>query len=105
MAEVGLLAFARIALPGGRAAHPPYGTGFSKRQFRQPQLRASRGLKRQEDWTFRQAEVRQREDGELRQALELASVPLSPRCTASSIVWTNARWPARWTRPYAGCPA
>ncbi len=75
MAEVGLLAFARTALEVGRAVLPPYRTRFSKRQFTQPQLLAILGLMRYEDWTFREAEVRLGEHGELRQALELKSVP------------------------------
>ncbi len=75
MAEVGLLAFARTALQVGRAVLPPYRTRFCKRQFTQPQLLAILGLMRYEDWTFREAEVRLREHGELRQALGLESVP------------------------------
>ena len=75
MAEVGLLAFARTALEVGRAVLPSYRTRFSKRQFTQPQLLAMLGLMRYEDWTFREAEVRLREHGELRQVLGLESVP------------------------------
>ena len=75
MAEVGLLAFARSALEVCRAVLPPYRTRFSKRQFTQPQLLTILGLMRYEDWTFREAEVRLREHGELRRALGLVSVP------------------------------
>ncbi|TAM83494.1 MAG: transposase [Acidobacteria bacterium] len=75
MAEVGLLAFARIALEVGRAVLPPYRTRFSKHQFIQPQLLAILCLMRYEDWTFREAEVRLSEHGELRQVLGLKSVP------------------------------
>ena len=78
MAEVGLLAFARTALQVGRAVLPPYRTRFSKRQFTQPQWLASLGLLRYADWPFREAEVRLREHGELRQALELESLPDFP---------------------------
>jgi len=75
MAEVGLLAFARTALQVGRAVLPPYRTRFSKHQFTQPQLLAILCLMRYEDWTFREAEVRLREHGELRRALGLRQVP------------------------------
>jgi hypothetical protein len=75
MAEVGLLAFARTAMEVGRAILPPYRTRFSKHQFTQPQLLAILCLMRYEDWTFREAEVRLREHGELRQTLGLRSVP------------------------------
>jgi hypothetical protein len=75
MAEVGLLAFARTALEVGRAVLPPYRTRFSKHQFTQPQLLAILCLMRYEDWTFREAEVRLGEHGELRQVLRLSRVP------------------------------
>jgi Transposase DDE domain/Transposase domain (DUF772) len=75
MAEVGLLAFARTAWEVGRTVLPPYRTRFSKHQFRQPQLLGILCLMRYEDWTFREAEVRLREHGELRQALGLRNVP------------------------------
>ncbi len=75
MAEVGLLAFALTALEVGRAVLPPYRTRFSKHQFTQPQLLAILCLMRYEDWTFREAEVRLREHGELRQVLGLKSMP------------------------------
>jgi hypothetical protein len=75
MPEIGLLPFARVALEVARAVLPPYRTRFSKHQFTQPQLLAVLCLMRYEDWTFREAEVRLREHGELRVALELKSVP------------------------------
>jgi IS5 family transposase len=52
-----------------------YRSPFSKRQFTQPQLLAVLCLMRYEDWTFRETEVRLREHGELRRALQLRSVP------------------------------
>jgi hypothetical protein len=75
MAEVGLLAFARTAMEVSRAVLPPYRTRFSKHQFTQPQLLAILCLMRYEDWTFREAEVRLSEHGELRQTLGLPRVP------------------------------
>ena len=75
MAEIGLLAFARIALEVSRAVLPPYRTRFSKHQFTQPQLLALLCLMRYEDWTFREAEVRLCEHRELRQTLGLSRVP------------------------------
>src|ERR1700693_3843019 len=75
MAEVGLLPFARIAMQVCRAVLPRYRSRFSKHQFTQPQLLAILCLMRYEDWTFREAEVRLGEHGELRQALGLESVP------------------------------
>jgi hypothetical protein len=47
----------------------------SKRQFTQPQLLAVLCLMRDEDWTFREAEVRLSEHSRLRSALQLNSVP------------------------------
>jgi len=73
MAEVGLLPFARIALQVAKAVLPRYRSRFSKHQFTQPQLLAILCLMRYEDWTFREAEVRLGEHGELRQALGLTS--------------------------------
>jgi len=75
MAEVGLLPFARMALDVASAVLPTYRTRFSKHQFTQPQLLAILCLMRYEDWTFREAEVRLREHGELRAVLRLSSVP------------------------------
>ena len=75
MPEIGLLPFARVALEVARAILPPYRTRFSKHQFTQPQLLVILCLMRYEDWTFREAEVRLREHGELRAVLRLSSVP------------------------------
>jgi len=75
MAEVGPLRFARVAVQVGTRVLPPYRSRFSKHQFTQPQLLAVLCLMRYEDWTFREAEVRLREHGELRAALGLRSVP------------------------------
>ena len=75
MAEVGLLPFARIALQVAKAVLPRYRSRFSKHQFTQPQLLAILCLMRYEDWTFREAEVRLGEHRELRQVLQLSSVP------------------------------
>jgi Transposase DDE domain/Transposase domain (DUF772) len=75
MPEVGLLPFARVALDVATAVLPPYRTRFSKHQFTQPQLLAVLCLMRYEDWTFREAEVRLREHGELRRVLGLPRVP------------------------------
>ena len=75
MAEVGLLPFARVALPVATQVLPPYRTRFSKHQFTQPQLLAVLCLMRFEDGTFREAEVRWREHQELRAALQLPAVP------------------------------
>ena len=75
MAEIGLLPFAQVALQVACRVLPPYRSRFSKRQFTQPQLLAVLCLMRYEDWTFREAEVRLREHGELREALQLQSVP------------------------------
>jgi DDE family transposase/transposase-like protein DUF772 len=75
MAEVGLLPLARVALQVATRVVPPYRSRFSKHQFTQPQLLAILCLMRYEDWTFREAEVRLREHGELREALQLRTVP------------------------------
>src|SRR5271157_663952 len=75
MAEIGLLPFARVAWQVATRVLPPYRTRFSKHQFTQPQLLAVLCLMRYEDWTFREAEVRLREHGELRAALQLNTVP------------------------------
>jgi hypothetical protein len=58
MAEVGLLPFARVALPVSKAVLPRYRSRFRKRLFNQPQRLAILCLMRYEDWTFREAEVR-----------------------------------------------
>ena len=75
MAEIGLLPFAHVALQVATRVLPPYRTRFSKHQFTQPQLLAVLCLMRYEDWTFREAEVRLREHRELREALQLRTVP------------------------------
>jgi hypothetical protein len=75
MPEVGLLPFARVALDVATRVLPPYRSRFSKHQFTQPQLLTLLCLMRYEDWTFREAEVRLREHGELRRVLGLRSVP------------------------------
>ena len=59
----------------GSGGAPPYRTRFSKHQFTQPQLLAILCLMRDEDWAFREAEVRLREHRELRQTLGLSRVP------------------------------
>ena len=60
MAEVGLVAFARIARRVAEAVVPAYKSKYSKRMFTQPQLLAVLCLMRYEDWTFREAEWRRR---------------------------------------------
>jgi len=75
MSEVGLVPFARVALEVGREVLPPYSHPFSPQRFTQPQLLAILCLMRYEDWTFRAAEIRLAEHGELRRALELEAVP------------------------------
>src|SRR6266852_9180563 len=75
MSEVGLVPFARFALEVGQEILPPYSHPFSPQRFTQPQLLAILCLMRYEDWTFRAAEIRLAEHGELRRALELEAVP------------------------------
>src|SRR6059058_4035590 len=75
MSEVGLVPFARVALEVSREVVPAYSHRFSPQRFTQPQLLAILCLVRYEDWTFRAAEVRLAEHGELRRALELQAVP------------------------------
>jgi IS5 family transposase len=75
MNEIGLVPFARVALAVCREVVPPYSHRFSPRRFTQPQLLAVLCLMRYEDWTFRAAEIRLAEHGELRRALELRAVP------------------------------
>jgi Transposase domain (DUF772) len=75
MAEVGLVTFARVALGIGQAALPASRTKFSKHRFQQSQRLAIVCLRRSEDWTFREAEVRLAEHRELRTALGLDHVP------------------------------
>ncbi|MGH9638346.1 MAG: transposase, partial [Candidatus Angelobacter sp.] len=75
MSDVGLVRFASLALAVSEEVLPAYGHRFSPQRFRQPQLLAILCLMRYEDWTFRAAEVRLNEHGELRGALQLAAVP------------------------------
>jgi hypothetical protein len=75
MKEVGLVPFARVALEVSREVVPAYSHRFSPQRFTQPQLLSILCLMRYEDWTFRAAEVRLAEHGELRRALELQAVP------------------------------
>ncbi len=65
----------RVALEVSREVVPAYSHRFSPQRFTQPQLLAILCLMRYEDWTFRAAEVRLAEHGELRRALELQTVP------------------------------
>src|SRR6184192_3518167 len=75
MSEVGLVPFARVALEVAREVLPSYSHRFSPQRFTQPQLLAILCLMRYEDWTFRGAEIRLGEHGELRRALEVQAVP------------------------------
>jgi Transposase domain (DUF772) len=75
MAEIGLIIFARVALRIGQVVPPAYRSNFSKHQFTQPQLLAMLCLMRDEDWTFRELEVRVADHLELRAALGLHRVP------------------------------
>lgn len=75
MPEVGLVAFARVAMEISTAVLPPYRTKRSNHRFTQPQLVTILCLMRYEDWTFREAEVRLAEHSELRAALGLQRVP------------------------------
>jgi hypothetical protein len=67
--------FATSALQVGQAALPTYRSKCSKHGFQQPQRLAILCLMRDEDWTFREAEVRLGEHAELRMALGLRHVP------------------------------
>ena len=75
MAEVGLVKFAAVALRVGQAVLPAYRSKFSKHCFQPPQLLAILCLMRDEDWTFREAEVRLAEHRERRAALGLSLAP------------------------------
>ena len=75
MSEVGLVPFARVALEVAREVLPSYSHRFSPQRFTQPQLLAILCLMRYEDWTFRGAEIRLGEHGELRRTLEVQAVP------------------------------
>jgi hypothetical protein len=78
MAEVGLVRFAHVARAVAETVLPTYRSTYSKyskRLFPQPSLLAILCLMREEDWTFREAEVRLGEHQELRAALGLERVP------------------------------
>ena len=75
MSEIGLVPFARVALEVCEQVIGPYSHKFSPQRFTQPQLLAVLCLMRYEDWTFRGAEVRLSEHGELRATLRLKQVP------------------------------
>ena len=75
IAEIGLLPFARVALEVAKRVLPPYRSRFGKHQFTQPQLLAVLLLMRYEDRTFREAQVRLGEHRDLREVLQLQSVP------------------------------
>lgn len=75
MPEIGLVQFTRTAMSVLKETVPQFRTKFSKHVFTQPQLMAIVCLMRYEDWTFREAEVRIAEHSELREALELKTVP------------------------------
>jgi hypothetical protein len=75
LVELGLVKFATIALPVGQAALPADRSKFSKHQLTPPQLLAMLCQRRDEDWTFRDAEVRLAEHTNLRTALRLPHAP------------------------------
>ena len=58
MAELGLVRFAQVVLDVARATKPCYRTRFSKPEFTQPQLLAICCLPRNQDWTYRETDVR-----------------------------------------------
>jgi hypothetical protein len=89
MSEVGLVPFARVALEVSREVLSPYSHRFSPQRFKQPQLLAILCLMRYEDWTFRAAEIRLAEHGELRRALELQVVPDHSTFFASCCGWRS----------------
>jgi hypothetical protein len=75
MAEIGLVQYARIALPIAQAVVPAYRSKYSKHTFTQPQLLVILCLMRYEDWTFRETEVCLAEHTDLREALQLEALP------------------------------
>lgn len=75
MAEVGLGVFAECALQIADVILPKYRCRFSKHLYTQPQLLTILCLMRYADWTFREAEVRINEHGDLRAALKLDMAP------------------------------
>jgi hypothetical protein len=68
MAEIGFVTCATITLQVGQAALPASCSTCSKHRFQQPQWLAIFCLRRDEEWTFRKAEVRLAEHAELRTA-------------------------------------
>lgn len=80
MAEIGLVDFAKCALAKAKRVMPLYRSKYSKHRFTQPQLLAILCLMRDEDWTFRETEVRLQEHIELRMALGLKQVPDYTTC-------------------------
>jgi len=75
MAEVGLVRFARVAMEVAQSCLPVYAAPRSKHVFTQHQLVTLICLMRYAGWTYREAEVRLAEHGELRAALTLQRVP------------------------------
>lgn len=75
MAEVGLVRFTQVAMEVAQSCLPPYAAPRSKHVFTQHQLVTLVCLMRYARWTYREAEVRLAEHGELRIALELSRVP------------------------------
>ncbi len=66
MAEIGLVRFVRVAMDVTRAVVPAHRSKYSRRVFTQPQLLSILCLMRNEDWTYREVEVRLSEHRELR---------------------------------------
>jgi hypothetical protein len=58
MAEIGGVKLATMAPHVGQAVLPAYRSTFSQHRLQQPQRLAIFCLMRDEDWTFRDAEVR-----------------------------------------------
>lgn len=75
MGEVGLVRFAQVALEVAETVLPSFRSAYSKQRFAQPSLLAMRCLMRDEDWTFREGEVRRGEQQALRTALGRERVP------------------------------
>jgi hypothetical protein len=78
--EIGLLPFAGVACDAATAILPSYHSRFSKYQFTPPQLVAILCLMRYQDWTFREAEIRLRENSDLRAVSRLSRVPMWKPC-------------------------
>src|SRR5262245_35552025 len=90
---MGLVPFARIAREGAEAPQPPDRSPFSKHTVTQPSVLAIRCLMRYEDWTYREAARRLKEQVERRAARGLeggagtrlyCAVSRSLRCIAVS---------------------